>query len=266
MWGLLARAFRLLGQHAAMIWHNRQLLRVLVRRDVSLRTTNTAMGWVWLVLQPGLQVLAFWFLFDLVLQVRLQGRLPFLDYFLAGIVLWLMIAEILMRSLSVLNDYRSLYQRTPFPVAILPMVPILVSGLIYSVVYGSTMALLGGPVSGLGGVLTVFLVLIWLVPFAYLVAVAGLFLRDFAQVFPFVLTMTLYLTPILYAPSMIPDPLRWVLHINPVADIMATAHFLAQSEPVTTGNLVRPVLVWLVLLVPSLVVFRRLVPHMREAL
>jgi len=249
-----------------LVMGHRQLIGELWRREINLRTNETAMGWLWLLLQPALQVLAFWFLFAFVLRVKFPGRLPYLDYLLAGIILWLLIAEVLLRSQSVLREYSALYQRSPFPLGLLPLMSLVVSGVIYGLVYGATMALLHGPVAGLAAVLLVPLVMLWLVPFCYLVSVMGLFLKDLGQVFPFVLTMGLYLTPILYVPQMLPENIGWLLAFNPFADIMAVAHALIQGEQATLGNYLRPVILWLVLLAPSWILFNRLIPHMREAL
>ncbi len=246
--------------------NRRELIGQLWRREISLRTNETAMGWAWLVLQPALQVLAFWFLFSFVLQVKFPGTVSYLDYLLAGIIPWLMMNEILMRSLSVLREYSSLYQRSPFELGLLPLMPLLVNGVIFGVVYGLTISLLHGPLAGLLALALMPVLMLWLLPWCYLVSVMGLFLKDLGQVFPFLLTMTMYMTPILYMPTMIPESAGWLLVFNPVADVMALLHGALQDQAVESGNLLRPLVLWLLVLGPSWVLFHRLIPHMREAL
>jgi lipopolysaccharide transport system permease protein len=244
----------------------RTLLRMLVRRDIASRTSGTLLGGAWMLAQPALQVLAFWFLLDFVLQVRFPGRVSFVSYFLLGMVPWLLAAEALGRAVTVLHEFSPLYRRAVFPLRILPLVPLIVSGFIYGLVYAGMVAVIEGPVAALWVPVIVAVLFVWLMPFCYLLSVAGLFVRDFAQVFPFVLTLAMYLTPILYLPEMLPEALRPWLALNPFADVMAVIHALLQNMPLTPGNLLRPAVLWLLALAPAWVLFRRTEPHMREAL
>ena len=78
--------------------------------------------------------------------------------------------------------------------------------------------------------------------------------------------LTLFLTPILYFPSMLPAGVRQVIWINPFSDLMAVTHGLVQGSDFRWLNLVRPFAIWLLLLGPAWLVFRRSIPHIREVL
>ncbi|HXH03524.1 MAG TPA: ABC transporter permease [Candidatus Competibacteraceae bacterium] len=244
----------------------RSLLAVLIRRDMQVRTSGTVLGGIWMLAQPALQVLALWFLLDFVLRVRFPGQVAFVDYFLLGMLPWLMVSEIISRSLSVLSEFGELYQRSVFPVRVLPLLPILFSGLVYGVVYTLIAGLLTGPAGALGAALLVLALLLWLMPLAYLMAVLGLFVRDLRQIAPFALTMILYLTPIMYMPDMLPEGLRAFLVLNPFADWMALIHAVLQDMAWSSGNLWRPLLLWLLLLASAWKLFLRSEPHIREEL
>ena len=263
----LARALAagLTGPFQLLIAH-RRLVFLLVKRDIAVQTSGTALGGLWLLAQPALQVLAFWFLLDFVLKVRFPGRVAFVNYFLLGMLPWLMISEILLRNLRILSEFSALYERSAFPVAILPLLPLLASGLMYGAIYGLVAGLMEGWTAALWALALVAMVLVWLLPLCYLLAILGLFVRDLRQVVPFLLTLTLYITPILYMPEALPEGLRGWLVVNPLADLMAIIHGLLQGMPVTGGNLLRPALLWLLLLVPAWVLFRRSEPHLREQL
>ena len=249
----------------ALIQH-RSLFFLLLRRDLADRTSGTVLGFSWLLVQPALQMLAFWFLLELVLQVRFPGRVGFLDYFLVGMLPWLLISEVVMRSTAVLNDLSSLYSRMAFPIVLLPLLPLVMGGAIFGSVYIVMVGLLAGPLAALYAPLIIVALLVWLLPLAYLLSVVGLFVRDFRQFLPFALTMFMYLTPFLYMPQMLPEAMRPFMVLNPLADIVAVVHHLILDLPVTPGNWVRPWLLWLVLLGPAWVIFYRAQPHMREAL
>lgn len=256
--GLLG-PFRVLAQE-------RNLLRLLVRRDIVSRTSGTLLGGMWMLAQPALQVLAFWFLLDFVLRIKTPGKVAFVDYFLTSMLPWLFISEVLTRSLSVMSEFSALYKRTVFPLKVLPLLPALVAGLIYLPVFAVVAGFLIGLQGAIKAVLILIVLLVWLLPVGYLLAVFGCFVKDLRQIFPFLLNMMLYLTPIMYLPEMLPPEFQSLLSVNPFADVIAVIHGVLQSMPVTSGNVLRPMLCWVLLLAPTWVLFQRAEPHMREVL
>ncbi|MEZ5671085.1 MAG: hypothetical protein R3E08_01375 [Thiotrichaceae bacterium] len=126
---------------------HRYLLLLLAKRDIHSRTSGTILGGAWLLLQPALQVVGFWFLLDIVLKVKFKiadTELAFASYFVIGILPWLFISEILMRSLSVLTEYGSLYQRSIFPIAILPLLPLWLASLLCAIIFIITVTFVTG--------------------------------------------------------------------------------------------------------------------------
>jgi len=96
--------------------------------------------------------------------------------------------------------------------------------------------------------------------------VLGLFIKDFAQVVPFLVMITMFLTPILYFPGMLPDGMQQFIWLNPFSDLLAVVHGIVQGREFSQVNVLRPFVVWLVLLGPAWLVFRRSIPHIREVL
>lgn len=238
----------------------------LMGRDITSRTSGTVLGAAWLVIQPGLQVLAFWFLLDFVLKVRSPGRVAFLDYFLVAMLPWLFINDTLSRCLGVLSEFSSLYQRTVFPVSVLPLIPLGMSLLVYGPVFAVVCGLLVGLVAAAKAAAVLILIALWLLPWAYLLAIVGLFFRESRQLVPFLLTMIMYVTPILYQPAALPDSVRELLVWNVVADGVALIEGWLFDSPVTARNVYQPILLWLVMMPVSWWLFHRAEPHLREAL
>ncbi|MEW6446143.1 MAG: ABC transporter permease [Pseudomonadota bacterium] len=261
-----SKAARLINM-ASFLRTHRQLLLLLFRRDIEARTSGTVLGGLWMLLQPALQVAALWFLLDVVLNIRFPGLDGgFVAYFLLGMVPWLMLNEIMQRSLTVMTDYASLYQRANFPMPLLPLVPWMVSGAIYGATIIVVALLLAGWQALPGALILVAGLLVWLLPFCYLLAVIGLFVRDLQQLAPFILTMFMYMTPILYVPQAFPKEFAWWLDVNPFAHLMVLDHALIQGHDWTWLNLSVPVLLWLLALLPARRLFLKAAPHMREAL
>lgn len=242
------------------------LLRMLIKRELVNRTSGTLLGKLWPLLQPALQVLGFWFLFDVVYGMRQDRGSAFLEYLLTGMLPWLLLTEVLTRSAGLFREFGALYRRTPFPIELLPLLIMVVPGLVYAIVYFLVSLLLHGPLAALQSLIVVPLLLLWLLPLTLLFAVLGLFVRDFAQALPFLLMLAMYSTPILYFPDMLPDQVEAWLWLNPFADLMAVIHGLVESINVDWQSPARLLLIWLVLLSPAWLVFQRSLPHVREVL
>lgn len=249
-----------------VLWQRRALFALLLRRELASRTAGTLLGAAWLILQPVLQLLGLWFFLDVVLRVRSPSQLSFTAYFLLGMVAWLMIQDVLQRSLWVMVEYAALYQRTPFPLPLLPLLPLAFSGTIYAGALMLVGGLLGGWSGAAGAAAAAVGLGLFLLPLSYVLAVLGLFIRETRQLLPFALTLLMYLTPILYMPELLPEGLRPWLVLNPLADLMALLHALVQRTPWEAGNFWRPALLSAVLWPVAWRLFRRAEPHMREAL
>ncbi len=262
----IANFFEGILRPAQLLWAERALVRMLLRREIASRTAGTFLGATWLVAQPALQILGMWFFLTVVLRVRTTGTLPFMDYFLVGMICWTMLSEIWQRSTTVLVEFSTLYHKTIFPIAVLPLLPILVSGTIYSLVLTVVAGWLDGPMAALAAMCTIVLLLIWTVPIAYGLAVLGLFVREVRQTIPFVITVFMYLTPILYMPQQLPEYLRDWSAINPMADCMALVHAIVQGQDYSLGNIMRPLCLWLIITPLAWLLFKRSESHMREAL
>ncbi len=255
------------GGVAHPVYRHVELLRVLLAREITARTSGTVLGASWMLLQPALQTAAIWFLLQVVLRIRfpeLQGG--FTEYYLAGMVPWLMLSEIMLRSLSILQEYAPIYQRTAFPVALIPLLPPILSGAIYILIYLVVAAMFGGSVAAASSVIYMLFLLVWLLPVIYLLAIIGVFIRDAQQIAPFILTMVLYLTPIFYLPTAMPNWLAWWLLINPFAHIVGIAHAVIGGQPLHFGGLIGLGAIWLILAYPTWRMFRRVEPMIREAL
>ncbi|WP_198284652.1 ABC transporter permease [Beggiatoa alba] len=248
------------------IYQHRHLVFLLLKRDIITRTSGTWLGDAWLLLQPALQIVGFWFLLDVVLKIKFPSGVAFVDYFLLGMLPWLFISEVLNRSLNVLSEFGGLYRRAVFPVIILPLLPLILSTLLYAIVMAIIVWLMQGFAAIPFGVASIVMLMVWLIPMCYLLAITGLFLKDISQFFPFLITITMYLTPIMYMPDLMPSSLQWILVINPVADVMRLIHAGTQGLAWDYWNVLRPLGLWLLLLGPAWVLFQRSEPHIREML
>ncbi len=242
------------------------LVRMLVQREIAARTSGTLLGKLWPLVQPGLQVLGFWFMFGVVYDAGSRGGPSFLQYLMLGMLPWLCLSEVLSRSTGLFREFSVLFARSPFPLEVLPSVMLVIPGIVYGTALVLTTLWMLGVVAALKAVVVIPLLLLWCLPLLLLCAVIGLFVRDFGQVLPFLLTLLMYVTPILYFPDLLPAKARAWMWLNPLADWMAVIHAGLTDAVMPFNSLWRLLGIWLLLLVPSWLLYRRTLLHVRELL
>jgi lipopolysaccharide transport system permease protein len=210
--------------HLRAVWEYRELLFFLVWRDVKVRYKQTALGVAWIVLQPVISTVVFTVLFGILLDVP-SGGVPYPVFALAGLVPWTYFAGSLTRSSTSLVGSAHLITKVYFPRLIIPISGVL-SGLVD---FGVTFA-----------VLVVLMIIyritptwgVLLLPAFLLLAMAtalgfGLWLsalnvryRDVNYLVPFMVQIWMYLTPVVYGVTLIPEQYRWLLALNPMTAVV----------------------------------------------
>ena len=206
------------------IWRFRDLGLVLMSRDVRLRYRQTALGVVWVVLQPLAAALIFAVIFGRFAGLPSEG-VAYLPYAFAALLPWNLFAGSVQRAGSSLVSDARLIQKVYFPRMLIPIAACGAVLVDFAVSLG-VMAILMG-VYGLPATLRL-LSLPALVILAILVSVGvSLFFsalsvhyRDFMHVLPFVVQVWLYVSPVVYSPNLIPDRLRPIFALNPLVGII----------------------------------------------
>lgn len=202
------------------VWHYRELLFFLAWRDIKVRYKQTALGVAWVVLQPLITTVVFSLLFGGLLNVP-SGGAPYPVFAFAALVPWNFFAGALIRSSTSLVGSANLITKVYFPRLIVPASAVL-SGLVD---LGVSLAVLLALMAWYGIVITpAILLLPPLILLATLTALAfGLWLsslnvryRDINYVAPFLVQIWMYLTPVIYGASLIPEQFRFVLALNPL--------------------------------------------------
>ena len=207
------------------------LLRTLVRRDLEVRYKGSVLGNLWPLLNQLSQLLIYTYVFSVVLNVKLSLKgLPtnsatFGLWLFAGLLPWIAFTGGLSQSATSVLNQPNLVKKVVFPLALLPLVPIL-STFIESAFGLMALIVLVAVSSQTLHATLVLLPLIWLpqllltAGLGYLAAGFTVFLRDIPQTLGMVLNLWFYMTPIVYPASVIPEQFRgWVFWLNPLAAI-----------------------------------------------
>jgi len=207
------------------LYRHRALIVNFVKRDLVARYKGSAMGIFWSVAHPFVMLLLYTLVFSGIFRVQVgeaEGTRIFALYLFCGMLPWNAFQEGMSRSTEVIFGHANLIKRTIFPSEILPayiVLSCLVSELIgLAILLGVLMLTahqgLGLPLLFLPVIL--LLQVAFTLGLAWIVAAINVFLRDIGQLVGVVLTLWLFLTPIFYPPSQIPQSLKWVLLVNPM--------------------------------------------------
>jgi lipopolysaccharide transport system permease protein len=197
----------------------------MVWRDVKVRYKQTALGVIWVVLQPLLSTLVFTVIFGILLDVPSNG-LPYPIFAYAGLLPWQYFAGSLTRTSTNLVDNANLITKVYFPRLTIPISGVL-SGLVDfavgSILLAVLMAIYRVPLTPAVLLLPFFLLLamVTALGFGLWLSALNVRYRDVKQLVPFIVQLWMYLTPVIWPVTIIPEPFRPLLALNPMTGVVS---------------------------------------------
>lgn len=237
-----------------------------VKREFQSRYRNSILGAAWSVLNPLAMILVYTVIFSQIMRARLPGvdtAFAYSIYLCAGVLTWGLFAEIVGRTQNVFLEYANLLKKLSFPRISLPVIVVLSAGLNFAIVF--TLFVLFMILSGNfpGWVFAaIFPVLVIQIMFALglgmILGVLNVFFRDVGQFFGIVLQFWFWLTPIVYPSDILPEKVRTLLALNPMAPlIQAYQGILVSGQWPQWRSLVPVTLISLALCTLGLHLFRK---------
>lgn len=207
-------------------WHQRGLILQLSKREVIGRYKGSALGLLWSFVNPLILLLVYTFVFSVVFNARWgddhTSHTQFAVVLFAGMIVFNIFAECVTRAPVLILNNTNLVKKVVFPLEILPVVAL--AGALFHGAVSLLVLLLAELVLSQHVPWTVVLVPIVIAPLAiislgvtYLLASLGVFFRDVAQTTSLLVTMLMFLSPIFYPVSAIPESFRGIITINPLA-------------------------------------------------
>lgn len=208
------------------LWSFRDLLILLIGRDVRIRYKQTVLGVIWVILQPLLTTGIFTLLFGRMAGLAEQtGSVPYPLFVFAGLLPWTFFASAVTYATTSVVANRNLITKVYFPRLLLPLAGVGVSLVDAAVVCAALvglMALYGVVPGGSLLLVPVCLLLIGLTAVgvgSFLAGLSALY-RDFIHVVPFGLQVWFYLTPVIYPAQLVPEGWRWLWALNPMTHLI----------------------------------------------
>lgn len=204
------------------LYRYRDLIWALVLRDLKVRYRRSAIGFVWTMLQPLLMMLVFQLVFGTMFRFDLPN---YAVYALAGILFWNFFNQSILASMNSLRGNANLLKKVPVPHAVFPVATVLsglvnmafamvpLFGLLIVTRHPLTPALLFLPVA-------ILLASLFTLGAGLLLSPLAVFFHDVTELVGVALTLLMYLTPIFYPMSILPDSMRWIVRFNPIRSIL----------------------------------------------
>lgn len=210
------------------LYHYRKLILLMVKRDLLGRYKGSFAGVLWTVFNPLALLLTYWFVFSVILKVRIDPNskpIDFVFYILAGLLPWMAFSEALIRSNTCILENPNLVKKVVFPLETLPVNRTLSSGINSLVGVLLLIVLLLGSRGSIHW--TVILLPVVLLPqllltvgLGWFLASLGVFVRDTNAIIGLVLTVWMFLCPIVYPQSMVPKALLPWFRLNPFLPVV----------------------------------------------
>lgn len=227
--------------HLRSLWDYRQLIYFLVWRNIKARYKQTALGITWIVIQPIIAMIIFSVLFGRLLNAP-SGGVPYPVFTFSALLPWGYFAGSLTRSSTNLVDSAHLITKVYFPRMSIPISGVL-SGLVdfgvaflvlialmlfYRIVPTSAVILLPG---------FLLLAMLTALGFGLWLSALNVRFRDVKHMAPFLVQMWMFLTPVVYSSTLIPEPYRYLMALNPMTGVVVgfrwalLGNYLADAQP-----------------------------------
>jgi lipopolysaccharide transport system permease protein len=219
------------------VWRYRDLLSMLVWRDFSSRYRQSLLGVGWAIVRPVFSVVVFTVIFGTVAKLPSDG-IPYPLFSFAAMMPWLYFSQALASATNSLVGGSALVTKVYFPRLILPFSSV-ISGLVdFAIQLALLLPLMYW--YGVAPTWTILLVPLFVLQCMIVAMAAGLWLtalnvkyRDFGHLVPFVTQIWMYLSPIVYSSSLIPERWRPVYSLNPLVGVIDGFRWamLGQGQP-----------------------------------
>ena len=215
------------------LWQYRVLIKHMVLREVASRYKGSLLGLMWAVINPILMLAVYTFFFSVVFQSRWSGaghvgsdsKFEFAIVLYAGLLVFNLFSECISRAPSLILSNANYVKKVVFPLEVLPWVTL--GSALFHVLIGFGVILVFIVLAGMplhASAVLFPLVLLPLVPMimglCWLLSSVGVFFRDIGQIIGKALTALMFLSPIFYPTSALPESLQSLLYWNPLTFVI----------------------------------------------
>lgn len=204
------------------LYYNKSLIFNLAKNDFKTKYVGSYLGIIWAFIQPIVTILIYWFVFQFGLKSSSPVKeVPFVLWFTSGLIPWFFFQEALLNSTNSLIEYSYLVKKVVFKISILPIIKI-ISAMFIHLVF---IVFITGMFIAYGYEITPYMLqviyysgctFILVLAISYSTSSIIIFFKDLGQIIGILLQMGMWLTPIMWSYTILPENLQWILKLNPL--------------------------------------------------
>ncbi|MFN8300770.1 MAG: ABC transporter permease [Chitinophagales bacterium] len=218
------------------VWQARGLIITFARRDLRIQYAQTYLGVLWSIIQPLTGLLIFTFFFQRLIKIPVQ--VPYAVFAFTGMMGWFYFTQLVGQAGTALMHNQQLIKKINFPRLVLPLSKMII-GLVE---FGISLVLLLVLMLVTGYPFSIKILLLPLAVFANIITglsvgiwLCGLTIRfrDFHHIIPYLVGFGIWLTPVFYPTTIVPEAYNWIYYLHPVANVIALYRWIFTGiEPV----------------------------------
>jgi lipopolysaccharide transport system permease protein len=235
--GPLQRVGRFFSAPFTQMWHHRDLIAAILRREVSERFKGSIAGWVWAIVAPLLAIAVYTFAFTTNIKIPLTDttgpRMGYALFIFSGILVFNFFSEMAFRAPMLLHEYAHFIKQTIFPSDMLAVISTL-RATVYTLVSLGVMVIFQLIAMNWTLPWTILLLPFVFVPFmfflvgmSWILSAIGAFTRDAGYLMINIAPLFMFATPVFYSHDSLPPPMDLVIYINALTGFVEVTRDIA---------------------------------------
>lgn len=207
------------------LWRYRELFQVLAWRDIAVRYKQTVIGVAWALIRPFLTMVIFSFAFGRIAKLPSEGAAPYPLMVFAGMLPWTFFSTALSEAANSLIGNANLVSKVYFPRLVVPTAAVVVAFVDFMISFTILVAMMAWYRFVPGWQILTLPLFVALAFFASLgpglwITCLNVKYRDFRYVIPFIVQFGLYVSPVGFSSSVVPEQWRLVYSLNPMVGVI----------------------------------------------
>lgn len=255
--------------------NNKALIWNLSKNDFKTKYAGSYLGITWAFVQPIVTILVYWFVFEFGLKAGSPIlNVPFVVWFVSGMIPWFFFQEGLLNATNCMLEYSYLVKKVVFKISILPIVKIISALFVHLVFIGFlfVVAAIYGFYPTQYSIQLVyysFCTFCLTLAISYATSAMVIFFKDLGQIINILLQIGMWMTPIMWSYTIVPQSLQWIVKLNPMYYIVEGYRDTFINHVWFFERYFQTVYFWVVtlgLFVIGTVIFKKLKPHFADVL
>ena len=202
-------------------FENRKLIKTLSKKDFKNKFASSYLGIIWGFIHPLVTIIVYWFVFQVAFEQEGIGQIPYIVWFICGIIPWFFFSESFPSTSNVFLEYSYLVKKVVFKIEVLPAVKI-ISALfvhVFFILFIYIITALYGITPDIYTLQFLYYscaMIILVYSLCIFTSAVVLFFRDLGQIISVILSVGFWFTPIGWKLTQIPEWARIIFKLNPL--------------------------------------------------